>query len=298
MSLSLPANPLAAVPPRAVVGPSSAGAAAEAAPAGRWITGLETDVEPMVDEIARVLGDEALAKLGFYRLPAGFLLSVVMPVYNEVRTLAEIVARVRASGLPLELVIVDDGSTDGTRDVLATLAAAPDIRVVLHERNQGKGAALRTGLAHARGDVVLIQDADLEYDPSDYARLLEPILRDEADVVYGSRYLGAAPRRQGWPHRLANYLLTGLSNRFTGLRLTDMETCYKVFRRARAELLVIRENRFGVEPELTARLARQRCRFVEVPVSYAARNRAEGKKIRLKDALRAVYAIVRYGLAD
>lgn len=229
--------------------------------------------------------------------------SVVMPVYNEQETILEIVDRVRRVGLHDEIVIVDDCSTDGTRDLLIELAKSEDIRVHLQGYNQGKGAALRTALQHARGDVVIIQDADLEYDPNDYAKLLAPIQRGEADVVYGSRFLAGADESgahqdPSWLHRFGNGMLTSLSNLTTGWRLTDMETCYKVFRRDVLRGMTLRENRFGFEPELTAKLARRKCRVVEVPISYDYRSYAEGKKIGIRDALQAVWCILRYGMCD
>ena len=223
-------------------------------------------------------------------------LSVVMPVYNEARTLREIVARVRAVPYPKELVLVDDCSTDGTPAVLEELAQLGDVRVLRHDRNQGKGAALRTGFAGASGDIVLIQDADLEYDPTDYPKLLAPILAGKADVVYGSRFIGGESHRvlYFW-HSIGNQVLTFLSNAFTNLNLTDMETCYKVFRREIVQLLTIEENRFGFEPEITAKIAAIRgCRIYEVGVSYAGRTYDEGKKIGWRDGVRAVWCIWKY----
>lgn len=220
--------------------------------------------------------------------------SVVIPVYNERETITEIVERVRAQELHQEIIIVDDFSVDGTREVLLELAKQPDIQVLMHGYNQGKGAALRTGFRMAEGDVVMIQDADLEYDPSDYARLLEPIERCQASVVYGSRFLEDAHQDPSRFHRFGNWLLTVSSNMFTGQKLTDMETCYKVFRREILELIDIEQNRFGFEPEITGKLSRLGYAITEVPISYNARGYEEGKKIGIRDAINAFWCIVKY----
>ena len=224
--------------------------------------------------------------------------SIVIPVYNERETIREIVSRVRAANCHHQIVIVDDASTDGTRDLLLDLARESDVRVVMHGYNKGKGAALRTAFDHVTGDVVLIQDADLEYNPADYEKLLAPIEQNEADVVYGSRFLENARQDPSWIHRFGNAALTWLSNATTGLRLTDMETCYKVFRRGALRGMELRENRFGIEPEFTAKLARRKCRFREVPISYSGRGYDEGKKIHLGDGVRALYCILRYAWMD
>lgn len=224
--------------------------------------------------------------------------SVVIPVFNERQTIGEIVGRVRAAECHHEIIIVDDASTDGTRDVLLELAREAGVRVVMHGYNKGKGAALHTAFEHVTGDVVLIQDADLEYNPAEYARLLEPLERGAADVVYGSRFLENSRQDPSRIHRFGNWALTWLSNRTTRLRLTDMETCYKVFRRGALRGMMLREKRFGFEPELTAKLARRKCRFQEVPISYRSRGYDEGKKIHLGDGLRAMYCILRYAWLD
>jgi glycosyltransferase involved in cell wall biosynthesis len=224
------------------------------------------------------------------------LLSVVIPVYNERKTLLEIIRRVREVPVPKELVLIDDGSTDGTRDLLATLTE-PDLVICLHPHNRGKGAALRTGFARARGEIVLVQDADLEYDPADYPRLLQPILEDAADVVFGSRFKSRQARSgQVWWHVFGNRALTALSNLCTGLKITDMETGYKVMRRTviQSVLPALTQDRFGIEPELTAKLAHTGCRIREVPIRYAPRSYQDGKKIGWRDALQAVWCILRY----
>jgi glycosyltransferase involved in cell wall biosynthesis len=224
-------------------------------------------------------------------------LSVVLPVYNEAATIAEIVARVRAVALPvdLELIIVDDYSTDGTRHVLEELSGQSGVQVILHDRNRGKGAALRSGFASATGDIVLIQDADLEYDPEEYPRLIRPILDNRADVVFGSRFSGGECHRvlYFW-HYLGNRFLTLLSNACTNLNLTDMETCYKAFRREIIQSLDLQEDRFGFEPEVTAKVAGLRCRIYEVGISYSGRTYEEGKKIGWRDGVRAIWCIVKY----
>ncbi len=222
-------------------------------------------------------------------------LSVVIPCYNEERTIAALVDAVRQSPYASkEIIIVDDCSRDGTRAILATQIAPLVQQILFHEVNQGKGAALRTGIRAATGDLVIIQDADLEYDPNDYAQLVEPILADRADVVFGSRFTAGRPDRMLLRHWIGNRVLTHLSNLFTGLRLTDMETCYKVFRREIIQSIRIEENRFGFEPEVTAKVASTVSRIHEVGIAYQARSAAEGKKIGWKDGVRAVWCIVKY----
>jgi glycosyltransferase involved in cell wall biosynthesis len=224
-------------------------------------------------------------------------LSVVIPVYNEEKTIREIVGRVRAAApeIEKEIVIVDDCSKDGTRGVLAELAKEPGVRVCYHEVNQGKGAGLRTGFAAATGDFVIIQDADLEYDPEEYPKLLKPILDGKADVVFGSRFSGGESHRvMYYWHSLGNRWLTGISNCLTNLNLSDMETCYKVFRREIIQSIPIEENRFGFEPEITAKVAKLHCRIYEVGISYSGRTYEEGKKIGLKDAFRALWCMIKY----
>jgi glycosyltransferase involved in cell wall biosynthesis len=225
-------------------------------------------------------------------------LSVIMPVYNEAATIAEIVRRVRSVEFSKEIVVVDDASADDTAARLGPLAG-DDLRVIRHPVNRGKGAAIRTALEHVCGDVVVIQDADLEYDPADYPRLLQPILDGRADVVFGSRFLGAGEHRVHlfW-HYAGNRMLTTLSNMLTNLNLTDMESGYKVFRAEVGKKLHLRENRFGFEPEFTAKVARLKCRVYEVPISYSGRDYSEGKKITWKDGFAALWQILRYRFGD
>jgi glycosyltransferase involved in cell wall biosynthesis len=229
-------------------------------------------------------------------------LSIVIPVFNERATIQQIVEAVLAvsmGSIEKELIIVDDCSSDGTREELAKLSGCGTvaIRVLHHERNQGKGAALRTGFAAARGDIVLVQDADLEYDPREYPKLIQPILEGKADVVFGSRFVGGESHRvlYFW-HSLGNRFLTLLSNMFTDLNLTDMETCYKVFRRDVLTRITVEEPRFGFEPEITAKVAKLGCRVYEVGISYAGRTYNEGKKIGWRDGVRAIWCIVKYNL--
>ena len=222
-------------------------------------------------------------------------LSVVMPVYNEANTIREVIKRVMDVDLDKELIIVDDYSTDGTRDILKSVEANTDICVFYHDRNMGKGAALRTGFRNVHGDIVIIQDADLEYNPQEYRRLIKPILDGRADVVYGSRFMTTEERRilLFW-HALGNSFLTLLSNMATNLNLSDMETCYKVFKAEVIKNITIREDRFGFEPEITAKIARKRYRIYEVGISYSGRDYTEGKKIGWRDGVRAVWCIVKY----
>ncbi len=222
-------------------------------------------------------------------------LSVVIPVYNEAATIASLIERVRAVAIDKEIIVVDDCSADGTADVLRALPPAPDLIVKFHSVNRGKGAALRTGFQAATGDVVVVQDADLEYDPQEYHKLLAPIADGRADVVYGSRFAGGECHRvlYFW-HSLGNRVLTLLSNAFTNLNLTDMETCYKMFRREIIQSITLEEDRFGFEPEVTAKVARMRCRIYEVGISYSGRTYEEGKKIGWKDGVRAVWCILKY----
>lgn len=221
--------------------------------------------------------------------------SVVIPVYNEAGTVLDLIGRVRAVGVVNEIVVVEDHSTDGTRELLKSLPPSPDLTLLFHERNRGKGAALRTGFAAARGDIVIVQDADLEYDPREYPRLLQPIFENKADVVYGSRFSGGESHRvlYFW-HYVGNRILTLLSNAFTNLNLTDMETCYKVFRREVLSRVTIEEDRFGFEPEITGKVAALGCRIYEVGISYSGRTYEEGKKITWRDGVRALWCIVKY----
>ncbi len=261
---------------------------------------VATDAESEGQRIAAleaILGKTLCDRLSIYRLAEGFRLSVVIPVFNEVQTVEAVVERVRASGVPCEIIVVDDGSTDGTRELLQSWPAQSDLKILLHQRNMGKGAALRSGFGAVTGDVVIVQDADLEYDPQEYRRLIQPIVAGQADVVYGSRFSGDSQRVLYFWHYVANRMLTTLSNAFTNVNLSDMETCYKVFRREVIEQITpaLRENRFGIEPELTAKMASiPGVRIFERPITYSGRTYEQGKKIGWRDGFRALWCILRY----
>ena len=225
-------------------------------------------------------------------------LTIVIPCYNEKSTIETLITAVKNSPYEnKEIIVVDDYSTDGTREILRDRFESLVDRIIYHEKNSGKGAALRTGFQAATGDIVMVQDADLEYDPNEYPKIIEPILQDKADVVYGSRFVGGEPHRvlYFW-HRLGNGLLTLLSNMFTNLNLTDMETCYKAFRRSIIQSIEIEEDRFGFEPEITAKIAKKRCRVFEVGISYSGRTYEAGKKIGWRDGIKAIYYIIKYNL--
>lgn len=229
------------------------------------------------------------------------VISVVIPCYNEINTLALAIERVRNCGLKTEIIVVDDGSTDGTRELLLGELKDRVDQVLFHKKNMGKGRALRTGFAAAKGDLVIVQDADLEYDPRDFQKLVEPFIYGEgdADVVYGSRYLRSGRFRvDGFYHEFGNKLLTAISNICSDLSLTDMETCYKMFRREVIQSIKLKENRFGFEPEVTAKIAKKKCRIYEIPISYHPRTFEQGKKIGWKDAFRALYCIIRYNFLE
>jgi glycosyltransferase involved in cell wall biosynthesis len=225
-------------------------------------------------------------------------LSVVIPVYNEKKTILELLERVRNVDLLKEMIVVDDYSTDGTRDLLQSLPASEDLKIILQPVNRGKGAALRAGFGVVTGDIVVVQDADLEYDPAEYVSLIQPIVANKADVVFGSRFLGGPHRVLLFWHSIGNRILTTLSNMITDLNLTDMETCYKVFRADILKKITFCEDRFGFEPEFTAKVAKAHCRIYEVPISYSGRDYSEGKKIGWKDGIAAIYFILKYGFFD
>ncbi len=278
------------------------------------LAGVRPHSPEWYDALKQLLGEATCRILGLYAIPEDLVLSVVMPVYNERQTVRQVIERVLAVPIRKELVVVDDCSTDGSREILQQLEdevaerkeggeieLLERLTVLYHDHNQGKGAALRTGFSHVSGDIVVVQDADLEYDPAEYVRLIQPIIEDKADVVYGSRFLGDQPHRvlYFW-HYLGNKVLTTLSNCFTNLNLTDMETCYKVFRREVVDQIApkLRQKRFGIEPEITARIARAGYRVYEMSISYSGRTYEQGKKIGWKDGVKALWCIVRYGLAD
>ncbi|MDY3553094.1 glycosyltransferase family 2 protein [Gemmata sp. JC717] len=286
-----------------------------AAPAPAPLADLAPELKPLLDRMAadpnaraalleQLLGVNACRQIGIYPIPPGFKLSVVIPVYNEERWLAELVRRVQAVEIPKELILVNDFSKDRTPEILAQLEKQYDnVRVFHQPRNMGKGAALREGFKHCTGDLVIVQDADWEYNPAEYPKLIQPILDDKADVVIGSRFIGESHRVLYYWHSVGNKVLTTLSNWCTNLNLTDMETCYKVFRREVIQGMNLKSNRFGFEPEVTAKIARKRAgkprwRVFEVPISYSGRTYEEGKKIGMKDGFQALYCIFRYWLAD
>jgi glycosyltransferase involved in cell wall biosynthesis len=262
------------------------------------------------EQVISLLGVGLARRMGVYRVPEDLVLSVVIPVYDERDTIHEILRQVRAVPIRKQIILVDDCSRDGTRDILKKMVETdPDLTIAFHDKNQGKGAALRTGFKHATGQIVIIQDADLEYDPAEYPKLIQPIVEGRADVVFGSRFIGEAHRVLYFWHSLVNKGLTFLSNVFTNLNLTDMEVCYKVFRREVIQAIDLKSDRFGFEPEVTAKVARfqippadgraaRKCRIYEMPVSYNGREYREGKKIGWKDGVQALYCIVRYAYFD
>jgi glycosyltransferase involved in cell wall biosynthesis len=270
-----------------------------------------TDDAARREWLIEMLGEPTCRKLGLFPIPQSLMLSVVIPVYDERATIHEILRRVRAVPIKKQIIIVDDCSRDGTREILRELEKSgdADLKVIYQDRNQGKGAALRTGFRYATGDIVIVQDADLEYEPEQYPELIQPIVDDQADVVFGSRFIGESHRVLYFWHYVANRSLTLLSNMFTNLNLTDMEVCYKVFRREVIQGIALKSDRFGFEPEVTAKVARFKipgkngepprpCRIYEVPVAYHGRTYREGKKIGLKDGFQALYCILRYAIAD
>jgi glycosyltransferase involved in cell wall biosynthesis len=280
----------------------------------------------LLQQMRQVLGETVCRRLGIIELPPGVKLSVVVPVYNERNTIRDILRRIQAVRIPKEIILVDDFSTDGTRKILqeieqdqkdtqhaerelgSTAMGSIDneahemnaIRVLYHDRNRGKGAALRTGFANVTGSIVIVQDADLEYDPAEYPQLIAPIIDGRADVVYGSRFIGETHRVLFYWHYIGNRLLTTLSNMFTGLNLTDMETCYKVFRREALDAIAptLKSDRFGFEPEVTAKIAKRGLRIYELPVSYSGRDYSQGKHITWRDGFQALWCIVRYRFGD
>jgi glycosyltransferase involved in cell wall biosynthesis len=271
--------------------------------------GFATDAE-RCEWMIKTLGEAVCRKLGIFRIPEDLMLSVVIPAYNERGSIQEILRRVREVPIRKEIIIVDDHSTDGTREILQEVQQRDgDIKVVHQQVNQGKGAALRAGFRECTGQIVIIQDADLEYDPAQYLQLIQPIIEDHADVVFGSRFTGETHRVLYFWHSLANKFLTLLSNAFTNLNLTDMEVCYKVFRRDVIQQIQLKSNRFGFEPEVTSKVARfrfpaqdgrpgRKCRVYEMPVAYHGRTYQEGKKIGIKDGFQALYCIFRYAFSD
>ena len=262
---------------------------------------LGNDQSRRYEFLQKLLGEGPCRQLGIYPIPDGFTLSVVIPIYNEKQWVREIFRRVEEVPIPKQIVVVDDCSTDGTREILKEYENLPHFKIVYHDVNQGKGAGLRTGFAHATGDIVIVQDADLEYDPAEYPRLIQPILDNRADVVFGSRFIGDNHRVLYFWHSVGNRVLTLLSNFFTNLNLTDMETCYKVFRKEVLQGIVLKSNRFGFEPEITAKIVKRKnpsWRIYEIPISYSGRTYEEGKKIGMKDGFNALYCIVRYWLKD
>ncbi len=260
---------------------------------------LSAEGEPpeRVETLLETLGPNVCRQLGIYRVPTGFVLSVVIPVFNEVKTVATVVGKVRGCGLPTEIILVDDGSSDGTRELLDSWRDQKDLKIIFHEKNQGKGAALKTGFERATGSVVIVQDADLEYDPGEFRLLVQPIVEGRADVVFGSRFKGETQRVLYYWHSIGTYVLTTLSNMMTNLNLTDMETCYKAFSREVMDKIAptLEEKRFGTEPELTAKVASlPGVRIYERPISYSGRTYAEGKKITWRDGFRALWCIWKY----
>jgi glycosyltransferase involved in cell wall biosynthesis len=248
----------------------------------------------VVDAVGRI--ENALQEASRNPTPesAFFPLTVVIPVYNERHTIQQVMDRVASLQIEKQIIVVDDGSTDGTREILASYVGRPGVEIVLHPSNQGKGAALKSGFERAQGEIVIVQDADLEYNPQDILSVIQPILAGQCDVCYGSRYLDVAHQDPSFLHRFGNWLLTQLSNWMTSNRLTDMETCYKAIRRSVLKSITIEQRRFGFEPEITAKLARGGHRIVEVPVSYKSRSWSEGKKIGVRDLISTLWCIVRY----
>ena len=263
------------------------------------ISSSEQDVEAhnvRIEKLADMIGLNNCRAIGLYKIPGNFKLSVVIPVYNEKRWITEVLRRVRMVPIPKEIILVDDLSTDGTREMLPQFEDE-NTKILYKKVNQGKGAALRDGFKLCTGNVIIIQDADLEYDPDDYPSLLQPIIENKADIVFGSRFIGEKHRVLYFWHMVTNKILTVLSNMLTNLNLTDMETCYKVFKKEVLEGMDLKSNRFGFEPEFTAKIAKKKkpaWRVFEVPVSYDGRTYEEGKKIGLKDGFNALYCIVRY----